>query len=504
MIYNFNQGIGWASSGVEYAQAYRAGVFRLLQEPARFIFTDMFPQENIEHMTRNIGFEDEEIIWLYQFFTDCHISPVTYTMQQLLQTIGSEHYKIRWTPKGADIILGKPDCFYRVYYTGDKKNNLVHRVEMVQDGKLIRKDYYTYCRIYSEYFAPLDGKAHLYLRRFFNENGTTAYEEILDETDEKRRLYRFRDELIDSREELIGLMIRRLQLTKDDIVIIDRNDQLGQTILSNCGSARVGVVIHADHFSEGNTDEHHILWNNYYEYVFAMHRHIDFYITATEAQKKLLQEQFRQYLHSEIQVYAIPVGALQSLSGMEQKRKPFSLITASRLASEKHVDWIIQAVADAHEEMPELTLDIYGKGGLENSLRKLIGERQADAYIRLMGQHKLDDIYPQYEAYISASTSEGFGLTLMEAVGAGLPLIGYDVRYGNPTFIRHEKNGYLIPYGKDLTIKERTDALKESIVRLFKEADLSAFHSVSYEVASAYLKEEVMSKWKRLLSEMRD
>lgn len=26
-VYSFNQGIGWASSGVEYAQAYRAKVF---------------------------------------------------------------------------------------------------------------------------------------------------------------------------------------------------------------------------------------------------------------------------------------------------------------------------------------------------------------------------------------------------------------------------------------------------------------------------------------------
>ena len=28
MVYNFNLGIGWASSGVEYAQAYRANLFR--------------------------------------------------------------------------------------------------------------------------------------------------------------------------------------------------------------------------------------------------------------------------------------------------------------------------------------------------------------------------------------------------------------------------------------------------------------------------------------------
>ena len=28
MVYNFNLGIGWASSGVEYAQSYRANLLR--------------------------------------------------------------------------------------------------------------------------------------------------------------------------------------------------------------------------------------------------------------------------------------------------------------------------------------------------------------------------------------------------------------------------------------------------------------------------------------------
>ena len=46
---------------------------------------------------------------------------------------------------------------------------------------------------------------------------------------------------------------------------------------------------------------------------------------------------------------------------------------------------------------------------------------------------------------MTASTSEGFGLTLMEAIGSGLPLIGFDVPYGNQTFIEDGKNGYLIP-----------------------------------------------------------
>ena len=41
MIYNFNLGIGWASSGVEYAQAYRARVLRSIGADAKFIFTGL-------------------------------------------------------------------------------------------------------------------------------------------------------------------------------------------------------------------------------------------------------------------------------------------------------------------------------------------------------------------------------------------------------------------------------------------------------------------------------
>ena len=92
MVYNFNLGIGWASSGVEYAQAYRAKLLRRIGQEARFVFTDMFPRDNIQHMTENIGFMDHEVIWLYTFFTDCKISPVTFTLGQLEGTVGNRKF----------------------------------------------------------------------------------------------------------------------------------------------------------------------------------------------------------------------------------------------------------------------------------------------------------------------------------------------------------------------------------------------------------------------------
>ena len=262
MVYNFNLGIGWASSGVEYAQTYRAKMLRNIGVDAKFVFTDMFPRDNIQHMTENIGFLDSEIIWLYTYFTDTKISPVTYTLQDFEKTFPTQDFTFSRDGKIAKYVFKGLDIFYTAYLVNEEEDRL-HRVELVSHGALIRKDYFTYCRIYSEYYAPLDGKAHLYQRRFFNEDGSIAYEEI---NDDDVVMYQFPDKLLCSKEEFVGYMVSRMNLTKDDVAIIDRTTGIGQAIMQNAGEARIISIIHADHFSEGSTNDEYILWNNYYEY----------------------------------------------------------------------------------------------------------------------------------------------------------------------------------------------------------------------------------------------
>lgn len=495
MIYNFNLGIGWASSGVEYAQSYRAAMFRNIGAAAKFIFTDMIPSENIEHLTKNIGFLDAEIIWLYTFFTDQKIAPVSYTLEDLRKTLPTNAYTYIRNGKTGKFVFQENDVFYTIYFVNEH-SDLVHRVEIVSRGRLVRKDYFTYDRVFSEYYAPLDKKAHLYLRRFFNEDMTVAYEEI---NDDGNVMYRFPDQFLCSKEELVGYMVSRLGLTKDDVVIIDRTTGVGQAILQNTGEARTGIVIHADHFSENGTSDDYILWNNYYEYAFSMHKHIDFFVTATDEQNRLLKEQFLKYNAAAPVVCTIPVGSLDELKYPAGRRRPYSILTASRLASEKHIDWAIEAVVEARKTVPQLSLDIYGQGGEEQKLRELIKKHDAGSYIALRGQQNMKEVYQNYELYLSASTSEGFGLTLMEAVGGGLPIIGFDVRYGNPTFIDEGENGYLIPVDRNMTPKQRIAALADRLVRLFTQADLDSFHEHSYKKAEHFLTKEVELKWEKIV-----
>ncbi|MCE4957791.1 accessory Sec system glycosyltransferase GtfA [Macrococcoides caseolyticum] len=493
-IYNINLGIGWASSGVEYAQVYRAQMLRNINEEVKFIFMDFINAENIQTYTENIGFKDEEIIWLYQYFTDIKIARTSFTVNDLLEQLNAN--KLRSIQKGKVKIfyLDGDHTFLRCYLK-DEQQDVMDRVEYVVNQKVIRKDFYSYTKFCSEYYAP-DNGAKLYLRQYYNENGTVAYREHIDGDNS---MFEIGDVKLYSKQEFVAYFMQCLKLTQDDIVILDRGKNIAQAVIQNKGNSKLGVVVHAEHYSANNTTDEVVLWNNFYEYQFINHRHIDFFITATERQNNTLMAQFKKYLDVSPKIYTIPVGSLKTLQKNNQ-RKPYSLITASRLAKEKHLDWLILAVVKAKAHIHALSFDIYGEGSQRQMLEALIHKHQASDYIQLKGHVNLEKIYPLYEAFISGSTSEGFGLTLMEAIGSGLGMIGLNVEYGNPTFIDAHHNGLLIDYHNESS-DEVIDKLSQAIITLFN-SDMN-YSKRSYEIAEAFLSEVTEQKWKNLIEAVR-
>lgn len=404
-VYNVNLGIGWASSGVEYAQKYRDQSFRKTGIDAKFIFSDLILDNNIGDLTANMGFKDQSIIWLYNFFTDIKIAKTSYTLKAFEASLKFKNFTKEVNNEGKEVVY--------------RKNNTI-----------LRRDFYSYTRYAAEYYLGTAENNRVVFREFYNEDGSVAYTQHLNNDQET---YEFTNgEIIYSKDELYLKMLKALRFTKKDVIILDREDEdksliNGQLIFENHGPAKIVVVVHADHYDKHFTNDQHVLWNNFYEYQFSHASEVASFVVATPAQKKVLEEQFQKYYHITPRVDCIPVGSLLKLTYPVKKREPFSLITASRLAKEKHLDWIVKAVIAAKNQIPELKLDIYGKGSEGAALDEMIKNHQAEDYIHLKGQHDLKDIYVKYPAYIAASTSEGFGLSLLEAIGSGLAMIGFDV-----------------------------------------------------------------------------
>lgn len=496
-VYNFNLGIGWASSGVEYAQLYRAHIFRQLGIEAKFIFTEFIANTNIQNLTANMGFKDDEVIWMYQYFTDIPIGPSTVTLAEFLQTISRPiHHDYREGDLVRYYFENEKD--FLTCYLKKGTEDIVERVEYVSNQKLIRKDYFTHTRLFTEFYAPLDGKAHVYLRRFYNEDGSTAYEEILDG---EESIFTLNGHIFYSQKEMLAYFVAQLNFQKEDLVIIDRASGQAEQILTHKNEASVAVVIHAEHFSEHLLSDDYILWNNYYDYQFTNAEAFDYFIASTQEQVDILQEQFRHYYGKVPRALAIPVGSLDQLRESPSGRQPYSIMTASRLAAEKNIDWIIRAVVQAKEVIPDLAFDIYGEGNQRQRLTELITDLGAGEYIQLKGHQKLTDVYENYELYISASTSEGFGLTMLEAIGSGCAMIGLNVRYGSQAFIEDGQSGFIVE-NTDRSTDEIVGGIAQGIVQVF-QSDIEAMHQASYQQAETYLDERVKEQWAQLIEEVK-
>jgi 1,2-diacylglycerol 3-alpha-glucosyltransferase len=98
-----------------------------------------------------------------------------------------------------------------------------------------------------------------------------------------------------------------------------------------------------------------------------------------------------------------------------------------RVAFEKNIDFLIDALALARREVPNLILLITGEGPAEQTLH-----RQAEALglgeaVRFLGyldrQHDLQDCYAAADCFVFASRTETQGLVLLEAMAMGLPVV---------------------------------------------------------------------------------
>ncbi|MBC1481478.1 glycosyltransferase [Listeria seeligeri] len=484
-IYHINKGIGWASSGVEYAQKYRSDIFIQAGMEQHFVFTD-YLGTNLIHFTSLLGLRREEVIGIYSYMAgqENHVS--SYPIHSFEQQLQGD-FSLKEEEGAVLYEMVQENVAYRVWTIEQK---YVDRVDYLVNGKLVAADHYSDRLTNTEYYQ----NGQLVSRTFFSETGEVTLQQFYQ--NKAITLTRWKNQVLIGRNAFFQAFFKQLSWSKSDVVLIDRNLNVADAVLPQLQGAKVGVIIHAEHYNLNYSEANWVLWNNHYEYVFTNAAIIDWFITATEAQAKKLAEHFQMMHQDTTKIHAIPVGCMDGIMISDIKKNRCKLMTASRLATEKHIDILIQAVALVKERFPLVTLDIYGEGGCKGELEKLIKELQAENFIKLKGHHSMGDKYAQYGAYLSASYSEGFGLTLLEAVNFGLPIVGFDVPYGNPTFINSGVNGFLVKKGADV---ENVASMAEAIQKLLAPSfDFRKATTYAHEKAAGYTIKEVGDLWKRL------
>jgi 1,2-diacylglycerol 3-alpha-glucosyltransferase len=123
------------------------------------------------------------------------------------------------------------------------------------------------------------------------------------------------------------------------------------------------------------------------------------------------------------------------------------LVYAGRIAPEKNISFLLQAFAGIAQLIPSVYLLLVGGGQkqFEEELQTLIQQLGIGDRVRSTGMISYEDI-PSYlamcDAFVTTSVSETFGMTTVEAMGAGLPVMGVHSA-GTSDIVEDGETGFL-------------------------------------------------------------
>ncbi len=124
---------------------------------------------------------------------------------------------------------------------------------------------------------------------------------------------------------------------------------------------------------------------------------------------------------------------------------PFVLGMVGRLVPQKSHATALYALPLIRQRIPQVRLVIVGDGPLREPLKTLAAQLQVTAHVDLVGyQPQAGEWMRQFDLLVHPSLHEGFGLVLLEAMAARLPIVATRVS-AIPEIVIDGKTGLLIP-----------------------------------------------------------
>jgi len=124
--------------------------------------------------------------------------------------------------------------------------------------------------------------------------------------------------------------------------------------------------------------------------------------------------------------------------------QPIKLISIGRLDTNKNHQFLLDCIFNLKNRGFQFHLSIVGEGDTRPQLEQKINDLELHSEVTLASvKDNVEEYLWESDIYVHSAITEGFGLTLIEAMASGLPVITLDGG-GNRDLMEEGKNGFLI------------------------------------------------------------
>ena len=162
---------------------------------------------------------------------------------------------------------------------------------------------------------------------------------------------------------------------------------------------------------------------------------VDLVISPSEGMKKVMRE-FKVESHIEVVPNGVDLKRFHSAKPHARaefgyKEKDILLVYAGRIAPEKNLEFLLQSFAGVAQVVPNVHLLIFGSGQKEHEeatlpLPEKLGIPDRVRFFGMIDYDELPSYLAMCDAFVTASVTEVHPLSVIEAMGTGLPVVGIE------------------------------------------------------------------------------
>lgn len=207
---------------------------------------------------------------------------------------------------------------------------------------------------------------------------------------------------------------------------------------------------------------------------------------------KIVQKRWHEISGKNVKQIIIHNAVDKMFIPLKKKASPvLNLLFLGRLVEKKGPKYLLKAFNKIIKKFPNIKLTFVGKGPIQESLKKYVKDKEiADKVIfkgEIIGQKRVK-YYQEADIFCAPYSDEAFGLTILEAMSTGTPIVGFK----NSAF-KEILKGY--PYPELLVTSRDEDKLAMALEKIIANKNMRE------KTSSWLIRESKKHNWENIAKE---